>query len=279
MSLAALDFLELAAPDTLMAIIHVYLDESGKFHKAPVVSLSGVMGTRKQADAFNESWESELRQNGLSCLKMSDMLKFNKPLSVINQEIGLTDRTKTMLRFVRIIKKHFEHGFTSAVDVESHRDPAIERFLGVDPFYTAFHRLLFLMLKCVRRDDTISVICDHDESTAAQCYQYYRRFRSLVPEAGRKLVSMSFSDDNVFTPLQAADMLASLVRLEATRKFTQKEHDFWPVLEAFQKEPTSTQRMRCHFGFHGPSELSNLSAGYRNLTERIKAEFVSAETT
>jgi hypothetical protein len=79
-------------------------------------------------------------------------------------------------------------------------------------------------------DDKISVICDDDEETAWDCYDHYRRLRR-IPTLHKKLISLSFADDEYFPPLQAADMLVYLARLQAKKLWYGDHYSYRPLLD------------------------------------------------
>lgn len=84
-------------------------------------------------------------------------------------------------------------------------------------------------IKRMRDEDKLSLICDDDEGTALNCYRLYRRIKKVLPDLRPKLVSLAFADDEVFVPLQAADFLSSLARLDALRKFHRQYYEYLPL--------------------------------------------------
>jgi hypothetical protein len=54
----------------------------------------------------------------------------------------------------------------------------------------------------------------------------YERVRFLVPKLRQTFVAITFAEDEAFTPLQTADLLASLCRLEAGRHFHREYYEY-----------------------------------------------------
>lgn len=253
--------------EPLMAIIHSYFDESGKFKDRSVVSFCGVVASPARIASFNEEWQECLRQSRIPFLTMKDAVRFNTPLSKSNPALGIKKRTAVLSKFARIVIAHFETALAAAVDVKAHQsEKAIQKNLGEDPHYTAFLRVLLQLLDYANEEDKISFVCDDDESTALPCYHYYRKVKSVWPMAKQKLASLCFADDTLVPSLQAADMLSSLVRLEAEKRFHQVEYDFGTIYAILSATPKGNQRMKPQLGFWGREELEDLAANYEKMT-------------
>jgi len=254
--------------EPLMAAIYAHFDESGKFKDQAVVSFCGVIGNLSQVVSFDKEWRSFLHRQRLQHLTMKDALKFNTPLSKSKPALGVEKRSSVLRSFADIITAHFEIGLGAAVDVRAHQAPSnkkARRILGEDPHYTAFLRVLLELLEFADEDDKISLVCDDEQTTALPCYEYYRRVKSTWPTATKKLVNICFADDKAVTSLQAADMLSSLVRLEAKRRFNGSAYDFQSVFDALVTPRPGKQRMESTIGFWGTNELARLAEGYERL--------------
>ena len=111
-----------------------------------------------------------------------------------------------------------------------------------------------------RDDDCVSIMCDDDEETAWNFYQLYRQFKKIDRDFRKKLVSVSFSNDELYPALQAADLIAGLMRLEALRAFRYHTHDFVPLTESLMK-PREGQKLKW-IGLIGNSEkIEEMGAG------------------
>jgi Protein of unknown function (DUF3800) len=228
--------LKITQPPTPMAIFQAFLDESGKFKDKRVVSFCGFVSPQMRVREFEDEWNGLLKQFELQCLTIKRALRHKIPFSPNTQAKSAKERNEAFVPFIKCIRKHFEMGIAITVDVDAYNKwphQAKKRIGGSeDPHYFAFLCALTGASKYVRQGDKFSLICDDDKATAMTCYGLYTRARTINPELRHKLVSITFADDDVFVPLQAADLLASLSRLEAARQFHRDYYEYMPSFDA-----------------------------------------------
>lgn len=219
-----------------MAILYAYFDESGKMGDHPVVTFTGVCVTQSKLKNFDDAWNTLLRQYGLKSLHMakaSRLKEINGPKMPRHQP--LDDRIEALTPFADCINEHLEFGLIQALDVKGFKSLTVAAKVGVgspdDPHYLAFARGILEIANYVHGDDKISLICDDDENTAWGCYAHYRAIRKADQGVKEKIVSLSFSNDEYFPSLQAADMVAFLSRLEAKRQFYGDKYLFRPLFQ------------------------------------------------
>ena len=149
----------------------------------------------------------------------------------------MNNRLHALMPFAECIRKHLQNVIGVAVDVKAFNEsPSHLRQLWTDdPISMAFTRSLLAIIEPLAPSDNISVICDDEEHTALPMYKLYRQVKLVYADARRRLASLSFADDEVFYALQAADFVASLLRLEAKSKFSGEEHQWHPLWESFNK--------------------------------------------
>ena len=104
--------------------------------------------------------------------------------------------------------------------------------MGDNPFFTAFTRALLAVLEITDTQDKISLICDDEEKAAWPMYQLFRRVQIVYPDANEKLRAVTFADDRWSFGLQAADIVVSLVRQEAAKRFFGTDHHYGPLFSA-----------------------------------------------
>lgn len=81
-------------------------------------------------------------------------------------------------------------------------------------------------------DDKISLICDDEEEAAWPMYQFFRKVKVLYPDARDKLRAITFADDRWSFGLQAADLIVSLTRQEAAKRFFGIDYQYGPLFSA-----------------------------------------------
>ena len=242
-----------------MAILQAFLDESGKFKDKRVVSFCGFVSPLARVREFEEDWNGLLRDFELQCLTMKRALRRKIPFSPNTEAKSAEERNKAFVPFIECIRKHFEMGVAITVDVDAYKkwSPQAKRRVGGsdDPHYFAFLCAVTGASKYIKQDDKFSLVCDDDKATAMNCYRLYSRVKTVNPELKRKLVSITFADDDVFVPLQAADLLASLCRLEAARQF---HRDYYEYVPSFTALTGAGSRMYWGVSFYDTGRLNDI---------------------
>ena len=209
-----------------MVTVSSFFDESGKFKDHDVVSFGGVVSPAQHfGNQFAAEWARCLYANGLKTLEMKEALKHHRPLSEKNPALGIENRIAALLPFMDCIRRHLMVITSLAIDVKAFRALPSHYFqmMGDDPNFTAFTRTLLAVLEITQNDDKISLICDDEEEAAWPIYQMYRRIKIVYPDAHEKLKAITFADDRWSFGLQAADMVISLTRREAGKRFYGEE--------------------------------------------------------
>jgi hypothetical protein len=244
-----------------MAIFYAYFDESGKYHDKKVVTFCGLCAPAQKMQRLEEDWNILLRKYELPYLHMKEALRLKKPLSKKVKAHSARERIAALKPFADCIREHVELGIAITVDVDAYAAMSVEgrkRIGGSpDPHYLAFMSGIMGPVVYVQERDFVSLICDDDEETAINCFQFYRRIRKVDKMAHDKLVSISFAQDKQFPALQGADFVASLVRLEAHRQFEQRPYDYRELF-LHLTAPSSPGGMRWGIAFYDKQKLATM---------------------
>jgi hypothetical protein len=248
--------------------VTAFFDESGKFKDHKVISFGGVAGFNEQFNSFADEWGSLLYRNGLQLLTAKDALNARRPLSQKNTRVGVNERNQDLSPFLACIRKHLSVVTGVTIDVRAFKTLPSHFFqtYGDDPAFMAFARALLKVVEFTPGQDKISFICDDEEKLAFPMYRLYRRIKTVYPAARNKLVGITFADDRVLFGLQAADLVAGLLRREAERKWLRVQYDSLPLFQALSKSPEKGERIW---------DLSIAFADKRSLiavAESLKAE-------
>lgn len=215
-----------------MGFFHGYFDESGKIQD-PVVAFCGFVAPIANVQAFESEWNGILRSYEMECLSMKRAFKATAPLSRVIRKQSFAERIDTLKPFADCIRKHLEFGIATSIDVQAYKAIPVraKKNLGGsnNPHFVVFLAGVMATLRHLRSDDKISLICDDDEETALDCYKFYRRVRKIHEGCRRRFVSLTFADDASFPMLQAADMLAGLVRMRSRFLFYRTPNDYVPL--------------------------------------------------
>lgn len=176
--------------------------------------------------------------------------------------------------FVLCIRKHIQNIIGVAVDVPTFKSlPShARRILGDDPHYLAFTRVLIGVLEHLHLQDAVSIICDDEQSTAWPMYLLYRKVKLAFSDVHARLRSISFADDELFYALQAADLVASLVRMEARNIFHDELYDYQPLFKAFTMPETTDALWNFGTCFADREKLSATARDYAELQKKYPGE-------
>jgi hypothetical protein len=167
----------------------------------------------------------------------------------------------------------------------THKDCFLESLTHNLPwiFVSAFTRSLLAVLEVTDTEDKISLICDDEEEAAWPMYQLFRKVKIMYPDAHEKLRSITFADDRWSFGLQAADLVVSLTRQEAAKRFFGTDYQYGPLFSALSNTvPKDGDTFWLHqFGFCDTSMLKKLGDRWAKTKphslEEAKSTFRSRE--
>lgn len=252
-----------------------FFDESGKFKDHRVICFGGVASFAEHFDQFGHHWETLLNLNGLEMLSAKDVLNANRPLSKKNPDVGVEKRIRALLPFIQCVRKELlvVTGVAISVPAFKRLPSHFYKFFGTDPIYMAFARAMLHVVSFTPKNDKVSFICDDEESVALDFYRLYRRIKKVWPNARKKLAGISFVDDRYLFGLQAADLIAAIMRHEAGRKWHHKAYDYEALYSAIIQEPERHERlMKCDIAFGADASLKDLAANLKDEWKRVERE-------
>jgi hypothetical protein len=250
-------------------------DESGKFRDRDVVCFGGVASYAEDLTSFGEEWSRLLVRNGLKSLSAKDALNFKRPLGIINNDTSKAKRALALLPFVHCIRKHLLAVTAVTISVPGFKkSPShVFQFFGNDPIYVAFTRAILHVLDFTPDRDKVSFICDDDEQSAVSFFRLYRRLKNVWPDAKKKLMGISFVDDQVLFALQAADLVAALARLEAGRRWFKIKHPYPSLFKELTKNPEKHEKLwLCDVAFAGEDTLTSFGKDLGELWKKAQSE-------
>jgi Protein of unknown function (DUF3800) len=225
--------------------MNAFFDESGKFKDHKIISFGGVADYGEQFVPFAREWGQLLTKNGLKDLKASTVFNIAKPLSERNKSTGIRKRIQDLLPFVSCIRKHLQVVAGITVDADAYKKMPSHFFstYDTDPSFMAFARTMLHLVEYTPPGDRISFVCDEDEATALPFYRLYRRVKKVWPKARNRMAGISFADDKYLFALQAADLVAGLMRLESGRLWLNTRYRYRPLFKALTKNPERHERL------------------------------------
>jgi hypothetical protein len=178
---------------------------------------------------------------------------------------SLDERIDALLPFADCINDNLEIGLVQAWDVKGYNKLSMEvkKYLGGshDPYQLAFIRGLLELKNYTGKEDVVNVICDDDEVTAWDTYMHFRAIFRAFPEIKDRFVGISFAKSQHYTPLQAADMVAFLVRREAAACFWNKPNEYKRLGDYLMTDSKAASQgvMRWYSVFADEQRLANLA--------------------
>lgn len=225
--------------------VSAFIDESGKFRDHKIISIGCVAGFNEHVEDFAQEWGRLLALNGMKAFHASKAFKHHVPLGTKQTALGLENRTEALLPFVRCIRKYLGVAIGCWIDVKVFNNLPSHFFqvFGRDPSYMAFVRTLLQIVDFAPDTDRVVLVCDEDEETALAFYRLYRRIKKLIPDVKRKVAAVSFCDDTHIFAVQAADLVAGMVRLDALSRRDKKKHQYRKLFKAFTANPEKHERI------------------------------------
>ncbi len=226
--------------------ITTFFDESGKFKDHKVIAFGGVAAYNEFFVPFAQEWNRLIFHNGIEALRVKQAFRYHIPLSSKNKRTGISERIEDLLPFVMCIRRHLQVVTGVTIDVHAFTKLPEQYFqtYGHDPIYVAFARAVLKVIDFTPSQDKISFTCDDDQETATTIFRLYRRIKNVLPDARKKLAAITFADDKALFGLQAADLVAGLLRLEAGRRMFGKKYDYRPLTKAlFNQKHQSYERL------------------------------------
>ena len=251
------------------AVVNVFLDESGKFKDHAVVSFSGVIGSHKAFQEFGICWAHCLQDAGIEMLTAKEAFNANRALSNENPALG-EGRVSALMPFIMCIRKHLMAVRGVSVDVPAFKSLPDHYFkiLGNDPFFTAFLRAVLDAVGFVEEGDRLTLVCDDEKQMALSMYRLYRRIKLVEPKTRDKLSAICFADDRFLFGLQAADLVASLLRRESGKVFHGSAYDYEPLFAALVSQPDDSERISSvGFAFCDRTKLLAVAEGLKAAME------------
>jgi hypothetical protein len=219
----------------MLSTVAAFFDESGKFKDHRVISIGCVGGYVERTDGdFARQWAMLLGRYGLKVISAKDVFNYKRPLSKKNPCLGIEDRTKALGEFISCIRNNLQVIVGMATDAEAFKKlpPHFFQYFGTTPSFMTFVRTVMHVSEFTPDGSKVTMICDDDEEIAIPFFKLYRRVKKVWPDARRKFGGIAFVDDRYLFGVQASDLVAALVRLEATEQITGEKYDYKSLYEA-----------------------------------------------
>ena len=198
-------------------VIQVALDGSGSVDRSRYVAYGGIAGSGATWGALHETWVEILNRHGLDYLRMTEAMNWAEPWwSEKAREWGsdrVARRDAILAECVAAAQRHRLFAVGIGADVRHLRRP--EQLVAKKR--TLFQAVLLDLLKQLKPEHTLALMCDDEQDAAMEFYGFVNSTRKSYPDLGSKIAGICFLDDRQVTQLQLADMVAWLLRTDTER--------------------------------------------------------------
>jgi hypothetical protein len=188
-----------------------YFDDSGKFAESDYILLAGYLSDDKSWEEFTREWRGLLIQHEIPYVHMRDLVPLQGPYKKLAWDKD--HRDDVIRQFIAVIRRNVFMGFGVAVDAKYLRKMGNDAQKVLKrPELFCFSRLMRHLtntLSTIPWNEPVPLIFDDCEEFSVKIYRLWSQLRRQDQNIMSRFSAISFADDHIFHPLQAADILAS----------------------------------------------------------------------
>jgi hypothetical protein len=204
--------------------MHVSLDESGKFRSTENLAFFGLVADLPDWESFSTDWNVLAGEHRIKSIHTAELM--GRSLEYQGRTFSSRQEKLTMLEeFLRLVNDRARAAVGVAVHNRAFRamsQKSRDKCYGdahVFCFRTCIDTVIPTVADIYQRRPTpegpppsASFIFDDNEEYGAECYTLFTKVRQLNPTWKKWVRSICFVDDKTYPPVQAADILAWLLR-------------------------------------------------------------------
>ena len=202
-------------------VIGAYFDDSGKEStpNGDFVCMAGYLADSGFWELFAKSWLQRLLEHGISSIHMKELI----PIQGEYKNLGwdAPKRNAVLSDFIHVIKSIGPVGFGVGVDARAWRElrklrpnlPDVQTFC-----FARTMKMVIERMKAAAPRDFVAVYFDPDPEFGAARLRLFDAIWRRDPDAREYLASIKFANNVIYSPLQAADLLAWETRKELVQK-------------------------------------------------------------
>jgi Protein of unknown function (DUF3800) len=196
-------------PSSNIIMLSVFFDESGKLADTDYVVFAGAVGFDEQWSVMAQKWAITIAQRGLTHISMKEAIRLEGPFAKwAGREV---ERDDLLVSLINIATPIIGFYVVASVSSLAFRSLPVEQSRKLkNPQYCGFEACLKQTL--TKSKGPINSWCDSSEEYAVECLKLYAQLRRKDAEFKQRCVSIRFAEDQVFPPLQLADVVAYCAR-------------------------------------------------------------------
>jgi len=250
----------LADRDGYIAVLNVYMDESGTHDDSPVVTVAAYIGRPRQWRDWTKEWNA--------AKKPIKVFHASKAANLVGEFNGWTEaeRDDLVKRILPVIPKHKFAGVVVGIRMKAFEEamkphPELREMFGT-PYTACFHwtvKKIMNLMEETHNNERIAFFHEVNDyqGEASSAFEFIKRQR----KTHISIMSLTFGGKNDFVPLQAADILA----YEGNKKLRNPSGS---ERRAFQVLSPANGRM--HVSFYGENTMPKLIEFLSGLRESFK---------
>jgi hypothetical protein len=193
-------------------VVHAYFDESGSQAGSDYICLCGYIAEDENWQMFCQEWGKQLRLDDIPYVHVANLMS---RMGVYKSKTWTDgERDDLLSRYINIIRSNALAGFAIGFDAKHFRTmPSQTRQDTGDAHMFCFIRMMRNIVETLRGwsyEPSISIVFDDHQRYSPLYYSRWSELRAKHPDMKKRIASITFADDEVFYPLQGADILCWL---------------------------------------------------------------------
>lgn len=203
--------------------MHVFLDDSTSFRRPGYQCFAGFMADQTAFDSLSTGWNRLLEHHGLKHLHTSDFLSAQGDHK--NEGRTYEERKLVLADFIELIRRTMQCMIIVGVEKNDYYTYSSKERGGLGTAGFCLQRVAHI---CHRRihsfpdPSPLNFVFDDSEKDSPKIYSAWAKMKSRHAIPKGLCASITFAEDHMFYPLQAADLLACAVIQE-----NQKQGERW----------------------------------------------------
>ena len=204
-------------------VVELFFDDSGheRLTNESFLCLAGYMGIDKWWLPFVDEWQKTLTAHNMNYLHMRELVHLQGPY----KKWTLEQRNEVLNDFIEIVRDRktsiFPVSVTMDISAWQNLPDTTKKRFGVNADSFCFMRLIAgairIMTLC-NPMDYIHIVTDTNPEFAAKRFNLYSALMGAFPKLTARCSAFTFANCEIYTPLQAADLLAWTIRKELIQK-------------------------------------------------------------
>ncbi len=190
--------------------MHVYIDDSETLTKNNFMCLAGFIASDRMWEIFYDEWCACLAKHNLKRIHTSDWLSGNAEYADLGYSFAR--RIEILQEFMEITRRNVDCGVFAALDCREFRSHFKDHKKKMKAETWLCRRIFWRSFEHMKQSgytEGIQFWFDDSEKSSTKMLATWNELKRNWPAAQTMIGSISFGNDELLPPLQAADLLAN----------------------------------------------------------------------